>query len=61
MSHVVLILVVVLVYLEALIAMKRLSTMDELDSVIASQHWKKSTKLWTNFPPVRPQEGWHTC
>ena len=22
-------------------------------SMIASQHWKKSTKLWTNSPPVR--------
>ena len=37
---------------EALMAMESLSTWM---SLTASQHWKKSTKLWTNSPPVRPQ------
>ena len=36
---------------EALMAMESLSIMD---SLIASQHWKKSTKLWTNSPLVKP-------
>ena len=36
---------------EALMAMRVcLSWM----SLIASQHWKKSTKLWTNSTPVKP-------
>ena len=38
---------------EALMAMESLSIMDSWMSLIARQHWKTSTKLWTNSPPVR--------
>ena len=38
---------------EALMAMESLSTMPWM-SLIASQHWKKSNKLWPKSPPVRP-------
>ena len=44
---------------EALMAMESLSIMDELDSEPTLEdinHWKTSTKLWTNSPPVRPLE-----